>query len=161
MERKPEIQYVGQFYMYGSEAKKLAQEERRQKARTMLPLERLRSIQEVCLDPVALFGIVVAVVMIVTMVIGAVHIQDAWDEYEDMQQYLTWLKSENARLSLEYSEGYNLAEVEDAALALGLVPIGEVKTIPVSVNLPEVVEEPSAWEQFKADVNWFIDGLFA
>lgn len=157
---KPEIQYVGQFYVYGSEAKKLAQKEQN-KAKTMLPLERLRNIQQVYVDPVALFGIVVAVVMIVTMIIGAVHIQDAWDAYEDMQNHLTWLKTENDRLSMEYSAGYDLAEIEAAAIALGMVPIEEVTTIPVTVVLPEVVEEPTAWEQFKAEVRWFIDGLFA
>ncbi len=158
---KPEIQYVGQFYVYGSEAKKLAQEERRQKAKTMLPLERLRNVQQVYVDPVALFGIVVAVVMIVTMIIGAVHIQDAWDTYEDMQNHLTWLKTENDRLTMEYSAGYDLAEIKDAAIALGMVPREEVTTIPVTVTLPKVMEEPSAWEQLKAEVRWFIDGLFA
>ena len=161
MARKPEIQYIGQFYVYGSEAQKVALEQKQKKAKTKLPEAMPQTTRVICLDPVAICGVLVAVMMICTMILGAVHIQDAWDDYEDMQDYLTYLKSENARLSLEYSEGYVLSDVEDAALALGLVPVGEVETIPVSVSVPEVVEEPSAWEQFKSDVTWFIDGLFA
>ena len=59
MVRKPDIQYVGQFYVYGSEAKQLAQQTEKKKARTRLPLERLQNIQKVYVDPVALVGMVV------------------------------------------------------------------------------------------------------
>ena len=64
MERKPDIQYVGQFYIHGSEARELARKEQEKQARTRLPLERLQNIQKVYLDPVALMGIVVSVVKI-------------------------------------------------------------------------------------------------
>ena len=161
MVRKPDIQYVGQFYVYGSEAKKLAEQERRQKAKTMLPLERLRNIREVRLDPVALFGIAVAVVMVVTMIIGAVHIGSAWDEYEQMQRYVARLEQQNVQLERAYRTGYDLAEVEAAALTMGMVPRAEAQTIQLSVSVPVPEEEPSAWEEFKDYVNWFVDGLFA
>jgi len=161
MAQKHDIQYVGQFYVHGSEAKALAEQEKRNQAKTILPLERLRNIQKVYVDPVALFGIVVAVFMAVTMVLGALNIRAAWNEYEVMQDHLTWLKSENARLSVEYAHGYDLAEIEAAAITLGLVPRDSVQTIPVRVTVPEPVEEPTAWEEFKDYVQWFIDGLFA
>ena len=161
MAQKHDIQYVGQFYIHGSEAKELARQEQRNKAKSRLPLERLRNIQVIYLDPVALFGLAVAVFMAATMVLGAVHIGDAWDQYEDMQDHLTWLKSENARLSVEYAHGYDLADIEAAATTLGLVPMGEVEAIPVRVTVPVVPEEPTAWEEFKDYIEWFIDGLFA
>ena len=160
MVRKPDIQYVGQFYVYGSEAKKLAEQEQK-KARTSLPLERLRSIRHIYVDPVALFGMAVAVVMFVTMIIGAVNIRGAWDEYETMQRYVTELKQENVRLGLEYHEGYNLTDIESTAVSLGMVPVSELQTMTVSVTVPQPEPEPTAWEEFKDYVQWFIDGLFA
>ena len=161
MVRKPDIQYVGQFYVHGSEAKKLAQQERREKAKTLLPLERLRNIREVRLDPVALLGITVALVMMVSMIVGAVHIRSTWDSYEQMQRYVAKLEQQNVKLEREYRNGYNLEEIEAAALALGMVSKDQVTTIPVSVNVPVPQEEPSAWEEFQDYVRWFVDGLFA
>ena len=161
MAQKHDIQYVGQFYIHGSEAKELAAKQQQNKAKTILPLERIRNIQKIYVDPVALFGIAVAVFMAITMVLGAVNIRNAWNEYETMQSYLTDLKEENARLSLEYSDGYDLAEIEAAAITLGLVPREEVTSIPVRVTVPVPEEEPTAWEEFKDYTQWFIDGLFA
>ncbi len=161
MVQKHDIQYVGQFYVHGSEAKELARQEQINKAKNMLPLERIRNIQKVYVDPVALFGIAVAVFMAVTMVLGALNIRNAWNEYESMQNHLTWLKSENARLSVEYARGYELADIESAAITLGLVPADSVTTIPVRVTVPAPVEEPTAWEEFTDYIEWFIDGLFA
>ena len=158
MAHKPDIQYVGQFYNYGSEARKLALQEK--KARTTLPLERLRSIQQIYVDPVAWFGIVVSVVMVVAMVLGALNIRNAWAEYEVMHSYVTELQQENVRLELQYHRGYNPAEVEATAVSLGMIPVSEAKTITVRVTPPVVREEPTRWEEFKDYIEWFIDGLF-
>ena len=161
MVRKPDIQYVGQFYVYGSEAQKLAQQERREKLKSMLPLERLRNIQVVRLDPVALFGLAVAVVMMVTMIIGAVNIGNAWQEYNRMQQYVADLAQTNAELEREYRLGYDLAEIEAAALSMGMVPREQANIMHLQVTIPVPPEEPSAWEEFCTDIRWFLDGLFA
>ena len=161
MAQKHDIQYVGQFYVHGSEARELARKEQQNKAKTKLPLERLRKLQVVYLDPVAVFGLAVAVFMAVTMVLGAINIRNAWGQYETMQEYLTSLKEENARLSVEYAHGYNLEDIEAAALTLGLVPMEEVTTFSVRVTVPEIEEEPTAWEELKDYIQWFLDGLFA
>ena len=161
MAQKHEIQYVGQFYIHGSEARKLAEEQKKNRAQNVLPLERLKSIQKIYVDPVALIGLAVAVFMAVTMVLGAMNIRQAWDAYEDMQDHLTQLKDKNASLSLKYTDGYDLAEIEAAAITLGLVPKENLTTIPVQVTVPEIPEEPTAWEAFKDYVEWFVDGLFA
>ena len=159
MAQKHDIQYVGQFYVHGSEAKELARQEQQNKAKNMLPLERLRNIQVVFLDPVALFGLAVAVFMAVTMVLGAINIGNAWKEYEGMQKYLTGLKAKNAQLSVDYARGYDLEAVESAAIALGMVPKSDLTTIPVRVTVPVVEEEPTAWEEFVDYIEWFADGL--
>ena len=159
MAQKHDIQYVGQFYVHGSEARALA--EKQQQKKHILPLERLRNVQVVYLDPVALFGLAVAVFMAVTMVLGATSIKASWNEYETMQNYLTGLKETNAKLSVQYSHGYDLEAVESAAIALGMVPKSEATTYSVRVTVPEGEEEPPAWEEFKDYAQWFIDGLFA
>ena len=161
MVRKPDIEYVGKFYVYGSEAKELAQEVKPKKVRTQLPLQKLQSIQRIYVDPVALFGIAVAVVMLVTMVIGAVHIHDTWTEYEVMQNYVAKLEQENVMLQREYHNGYDLTEIEATALSMGMIPREEAQTMQVRVTIPVVEEEPSVWEEFCDYIQWFIDGLFA
>ena len=159
MVRKPDIQYVGQFYTYGSAAKEVALQQK--KAKTKLPLERLRNIQEVRLDPVAWFGIVVSVVMIVTMVVGALNIRNAWAEYEVMHSYVTELRQENTRMELAYHRGYNPEDIEGTAVSLGMIPVSEAQTMTVKVHVPEPKVELTRWEEFKDYVQWFIDGLFA
>ena len=158
MTRKPDIQYVGQFYTYGSAAKEVALQEK--KAKTTLPLERLRNIQQIYVDPVAWFGIAVSIVMVITMVIGALNIRNAWAEYETMHSYVTELRQENVRMELQYARGYNLTDIEGTAISLGMIPVSEAQTMTVKVTVPEVKKEPTRWEAFKDYIQWFVDGLF-
>lgn len=157
MEKKPEIQYVGQFYVYGSEARKLAIHRPARKAEKELP-EALPEQQKIIrVDPMAVIGILLAVVMLVVLVNGALQIRSALDEYEVMNEYLTQLKRENAQLEQTYRSGYDLDEVEMTALALGMVPATEVQSISIHVTIPQPEEEPGFWEDF----TWFLKGLFA
>ena len=105
MAQKHDIQYVGQFYVHGSEAKLLARQEQQNKVKIMLPLERLKNVKGVYLDPVAIFGLAVAVFMAVTKVLGAINIGNAWDEYEGMRKYLTKPEAKNAERSVQYARG--------------------------------------------------------
>lgn len=136
MVQKPKIQYVGQFYVHGSEARALELEQRKKQAKTKLPLAKLEKIEKIYIDPVALAGIAVAVVMLITMVVGALQIRDDWKEYQIMADYVSELHRENARLSHEYRSNYDLDEIEMKALALGMVPKSEVEVIPVTVTMP-------------------------
>ena len=155
MERKPDIQYVGQFYIHGSEARELARQEQARRAKTRLPLSRLQNVQKVYVDPVALIGIVVAVVMLVVMAVGAVQIYKAWGEYEVMTEYLGDLKRENTALEHSYRSGFDLDDIREKALTLGMIPVEEAQTIQVRVTVPEVEAEPTWWEDFV----WFLEGL--
>ena len=57
MERKPEIQYVGQFYVQGSAAPQIGEKQKKKKA--TLPRLRREKLQKVYVDPVALCGMAV------------------------------------------------------------------------------------------------------
>ena len=156
MARKPEIQYIGQFYVYGSEAQKVALEQKQKKAKTKLPEAMPQTTRVICLDPVAICGVLVAVMMICTMILGAVHIQDAWDRYENARHYLTAVRVENAALTHEYTSSFDVEEIRVVATTMGLVPVEELETVTLHVNVPEPKKEPTLWE----DIRWFMEGLF-
>ena len=154
MVQKPKIQYVGQFYVHGSAAKKLEQPP---KPKTSLPLAKLQKIEKIYVDPVALVGILVAVVMLVTMVVGALQIKEDWIAYERMSSYVSSLNKENSKLRQAYHDGYDLEDIKIKASALGLVPKSEVERISVTVTLPEPEPEVSRIDEIKG----FLEGLFA
>lgn len=147
MNQKPKIQYVGQFYVYGSEARALELEEKRKQAKTRLPLAKLESIEKIYIDPVALVGIAVAVVMLVVMILGAVQLHDDWNAYQQMDDYVTSLRAQNAELTLNYCSMYDLADIEMKALAMGLVPREQVESRAVTVTMPEIQETVLTWDQ--------------
>ncbi len=157
MTQKPKIQYVGMFYVHGSEARKLELEERRKQAKTKLPLARLQRVEHFYLDPVAIVAIVVSLVMLVTMVSGTLALQEDWDAYREMSAYLSELNAKNAQLRQDYRSGYDLADIQSKASALGLVPIDTLENRSVTITIPEKVPEVSRFEQIKAD----LEGLFA
>lgn len=156
MARKPEIQYVGQFYVYGSEAKAVAVKKRPQFQLPKPKLE-LEKIEKIYVDPVALLGLAVAAVMLICMFVGAIQITNSWAEYQEVSHYLSELKRENARLEHTYHTSYDIDEVAEKAENLGLVPLDQIPTLSVRVTVPAVEPEMTAWDEF----TWFIRGLFA
>lgn len=157
MAQKPKIQYIGQFYVHGSEAKELARKNEQKKAKTQLPLHRFERVRRVCVDPLAIGSLLVAAVLLVTMVMGALSLQTAWQELRIAEQYVHELQTKNSVLASQYRAGYDLEEVRGAAMALGLIPASEAKTMQIRVTLP--VEEPErTWVD---DLVWFLEGLFA
>lgn len=157
MIQKPEIQYIGQFYVYGSEARKLEQKTRRKRPKTRLPMARMERIEKIRVDPVALVGITVAIVMLAVMVVGVLQIQEDWQAYSRMSTYVSQLKRENAELRHTYRASYDLEDIQKKASGLGLVPKEDVKTVRVAVSIPTPEPEPTFWEELV----WFWEGLFA
>lgn len=157
MVQKPKIQYIGDFYVHGSEARKLQLEQQRRQAKTKLPLARLQQIEKIYVDPVAFVGIAVAVFMLVVMLVGALQIKDDWAQYDQMSTYVSQLKKDNADLRKTYHESYDMEVVKTKALALGMVPKDQVNTMAVTVTIPEPEPEISKIEEIK----WFLEGLFA
>ena len=157
MNQKPKIQYVGQFYVHGSEARQLQLQEEKRQAKTRLPLARIQKIEKIYVDPVALVGIAVAVVMLVTMVLGAVQLKRDWDQYERVSAYVSELKKENARLNHAYRLSYDLKDIESKALAMGMIPKNELETMAVTVTVPQPEVKLTRMEEMKL----FLEGLFA
>ena len=157
MSQKPKIQYVGQFYIHGSEARQLEQEAKRKQARSKLPLERLRSVREISLDPVAIGGIFVSLVLLAVMIVGALQLKTDWANYRIMDSYVSRLSSQNAELVEEYRSQYDLEDIRSKAEALGMVPREDLETRSVYVTVPQSEPEPTWWE----NLQWFLEGLFA
>ena len=157
MSQKPKIQYVGQFYIHGSEARQLELQEKKKRAKSKLPLERLRKVEVVYLDPVAIFGIVTALVMLTVMILGVLQIRDDWEEYRGMSNYVSRLNSENAQLQADYRSQYDLEDIRVKAQALGMVPKSELEVRTVYVTIPQPEPEMTWLEE----IQWFLSGLFA
>ena len=157
MSQKPKIQYVGQFYVHGSEARQLELQEKKKQAKSKLPLERLRKIEVVYLDPVAIFGIVTALVMLTVMILGVLQIRDDWKEYRVMSNYVSRLNSENAELQADYRSQYDLEDIRIKAQALGMVPKSELEVRTVYVTIPQP-EPEMTWLD---ELQWFLSGLLA
>ena len=157
MSQKPKIQYVGQFYIHGSEARQLELQEKKKQAKSKLPLERLRKIEVVYLDPVAIFGIVTALVMLTVMILGVLQIRDDWKEYRVMSNYVSRLNSENAELQADYRSQYDLEDIRIKAQALGMVPKSDLEVRTVYVTIPQPEPEMTWLEELQ----WFLSGLCA
>ncbi|MCI7639651.1 MAG: hypothetical protein MSS60_07485 [Clostridiales bacterium] len=157
MSQKPKIQYVGQFYIHGSEARQLELQEKKKQAKSKLPLERLRKIEVVYLDPVAIFGIVTALVMLTVMILGVLQLRDDWKEYRVMSNYVSRLNSENAELQADYRSQYDLEDIRIKAQALGMVPKSELEVRTVYVTIPQP-EPEMTWLD---ELQWFLSGLLA
>ena len=157
MPRKPEIQYIGQFYIHGSEAKKVEVQQLPKKSKAQLPRQQFQQVKQVSLDPVAICGMAVAVILAVVMIFGASQIGAAWDDYEVMASYASDLHYENIRLTRQYHSMYDPEEIRVAALNLGMIPVEEAQTMALTVTVPVVQPEPTLWE----DITWFLKGLFA
>ena len=157
MSQKPKIQYVGQFYIHGSEARQLELQEKKKQAKSKLPLERLRKIEVVYLDPVAIFGIVTSLVMLTVMILGVLQIRDDWKEYRVMSNYVSRLNSENAELQADYRSQYDLEDIRIKAQALGMVPKSDLEVRTVYVTIPQPEPEMTWLEELQ----WFLSGLFA
>ena len=146
MNQKPKIQYIGQFYVHGSEARALELQEQKKQAKTRLPLAKLETIEKVYVDPVAMVAIAVAVLMLAVMIFGAIQIQEDWAVYQQMSDYVTTLRTQNAELTDTYRASYDLADIELKALAMGMVPKSELTVLPITVTVPEA-QSVMTWDQ--------------
>ena len=127
-------QYV-QYYTPGTAAKKLA---------PVIPLRtpalpRAKTQQKrikIYLDPVALLGTVVAVSMMLSVLVGFSSLQSEQKKVATMVEYVETLRIENESLRTQYEGKCDLAEIEEAALALGMVPKENVTHTVIHLELP-------------------------
>ena len=154
MAKQREIQYVN-AYVSGSVAYQMAQPMQRKTAK--LPKPRRRKLLVVRVDPAAVCGILVAALLLTLMGVGYFRLQEAKRENATMQNYVATLQEENQTLKDTYANSFDLQEAEDIAKTMGMVPMEQVQTITLEVNVPQRLDEPTAWQAFCT----FLAGLFA
>lgn len=157
MVRKPDIQYVHEFYVHGSEARVIELKPKRRVIKTILPkIAPDRSIR-IGVDPIALCGIAVAVVMLVLMLVGVGQFINARNDYQAMTNQVISLQNENVVLRQKYESSYDLDEITHMAHSLGMIPVEEAHVMYINPVVPVREAEPTMWE----NIRWFVDGLFA
>lgn len=167
MGKKHDILYVN-FYTSGSAARKIEltpprpipQQPAPEPTPTPAPARRTRTRTRpvIHVDLLAVASILVSAVMLMLMAVGMVKLNEAHAQQTRAEAYVQNLREENAALAAEFEEQYDPAAVEEAALALGMVPADQVEHITVTVRpTVETIPEPTLWEQVLA----FFEGLFA
>ena len=151
MVRKPDIQYV-RCYTDGSSARALQLFPA--KPKTALPRTKKKKARVFHLDLLAYAGIAVSVVMLVLMIVNCVQLSQIQKKTDVMSGYVDVLKEDNARLNDTYQSGYDLMDVKKKALAMGMVPVEEVRHISVAVEMPVQQKEagPEVWA-FLTDIS--------
>ena len=155
MANKPEIQYVEQFFIPGSEAPQLQPQRGGQPARK--PRVQQEKKIRILVDPVAMLGLVVAVTMLVLMAVGVYQYNAASQRNEAVNDYLLQLKDTNITREYQYRTKLDLTKIAEQAKALGMIPASEAQTITVHVEVPQPEPENTWWD----DLVWFLEGLFA
>ena len=155
MAYKPEIQYIEQFFIPGSEAPQLQPQRGSQPARK--PRVQQEKKIQILIDPVALFGLMVAVTMLVLMAVGVYQYNAASRRNEAVNDYLLQLQDTNITCEYQYRTKLDLNKIAEQAKALGMIPASEAQTITVHVEVPQPEPEPTWWD----DLVWFLEGLFA
>lgn len=155
MARRIDIQYI-RLYTDGTAARKLESAVRVPAATLPKKPKSLRKIR-IFVDPVAILGLVVAGVMLVTLLCGVCRHYQLRNELNVLQSYVQELQNENEVLHHTYENGYDLEQIEKTALALGMVPQDQVTVVQMALAAPVVEETPTAWQEFYA----FLIGLFA
>ena len=152
---KPDIQYV--TYIHGSEARVLEFKPSRRRAKTALPQAAPEQKVKLYVDPVAIFGIMVAAVMVILMAVGIVQYMQVCEEHRVAMDQVVHMQNENIQLRQEYEAGYDLSDIETKALALGMIPRDQAEVIEIHAEMPVPETEPTWWE----DLCWYFEGLFA
>lgn len=156
MARVNKVQYVN-FYTAGSAAFKYEPTPLPKKKQATLPKVRRKKRIVIHVDPVAAIGVCVAVVLLVMMFASLAQFAAVQKQEAQMAAYVEQLQQENAVLQSEYQAGYDLEEIQDIAIGMGMVPAEQAQRVQVQVSAPVVEEEPTAWENFCT----FLTGLFA
>lgn len=160
MALQPDIQYVPFYYVEGSAARKVEHRATPAKAAPVPTPKRRRSRRKtVAVDPVAITGLLVVVVLMCAMVVGFAQYSASLERNAQMSQYISELEAENAQLQQQYQDGYDLEDIQDIAGALGMVPAEDVEQITIDVELPQ--QETEAQLSFWESVATFLAGLFA
>lgn len=155
MARQTDILYIN-AYVSGTTAYKMEPVQPK-KSRVRLPKAAKQQQTVLSLDPVAAFGPLVAVILMICLLIGVSQLYAVKQESIAMENYVAALQQTREELQRTYSESYDLEEIRQIATAMGMVPVSQVTTVKIDVTLPQPAPLPSAWDSFWA----FVTEMFA
>lgn len=135
MARKADVQYVS-FYSAGSAARQV--ELKPVAKQVKLPKPRRAKRNVVYVDPVAITGIVVAVVMLIVMLVGVIQFSAAHSRQVELENYVISLQQQNEKLEKTYRNSFDPEEIRSIAIARGMIPAEQAQVLYV----PKVQEEP-------------------
>ena len=147
MARNADICYI-RFYTDGSAAKKIAPAVPAAPKPAVATRTHKKKRIKIYVDPVAVLGIVVSVVMLFCIFAGISGLEQAQARCAAMEQKVADLTIENARLEKDYAEGYDLQSIGAEARALGMVPQSNVEHISISVITEPGVQRTQAISRF-------------
>ena len=126
MAKKSDVRYI-RYYTVGSAARELSPPAPQQPK----PAVRPRKAKKIVLyiDPVAILGMVTAVVLMICMLSGLARLNDLRIRHNVVQGQIQRLVEENRTLEATYAASYTLDDIEKTALALGMVPAEQVAHI--------------------------------
>ena len=150
-----EVRYINS-YVSGS-AVRMDQTRAEKKRSAVMTKFRPKKKVVIAVDPVAIFGIVVACVMTVMLMASFMRLNRANEAAIAMEQRIEALQEENVSLQATYDNGYDLEQVRQMAQDMGMVSVSEVTHVSVNVDMPVQETEPTAWEAFCT----FLTSLFA
>ena len=155
MAMQPEIRYIN-AYVSGTAA---CQPEKKPQKKQSVRLPKAKKQQKLVIpvDMIAVGGILAAVILSVALLVGLTQMHQAQQEARALKDYAISLQEENQQLQDTYTSGYNLEEIRDIALKMGMVPVEDVPHMQIQLTAPQQVQQPTAWESFWA----FMVGLFA
>lgn len=161
MARKPDIQYISQFYVPGSEAQviefKPVKQPKKRRAKTVLPKAEPKKKIRLKVDNASLVGLVLAAVMVICLAVTVFQYLDACEEHRIMTDRVIMLQNQNVALREEYRAGYDVEEITLLAEAMGMIKKADAQTVRIRVEIPEPEAEPTWWE----NTCWFFEELFA
>ena len=146
-----------QFYTAGTAAVKVQIQDEQNWAPLPEPKPEKKIL--IYVDPVAILGFVVAVSMLILLAVGIGQLNEARREVAALEHYVAQLTAENQTLEATYHTGYNLGDIRQKALDMGMVPVEEIPQTQIYITLPhtQAAEPATIWEQVAA----FLTGFFA
>ena len=152
MARKTTERYV-RYYTFGSTAVKL---DRRERKAALPEYKTPEKRKPIAVDPIALVGSAVAVLLAVLMLVGFAQVAHTSAQVQKLQTQVMTLELEQEQLRQKYEAGYDLEEVRAAAESMGMIPVEDA--IHVRVELPTdtiQIEHLSWWDSMLLSLRRF------
>ena len=155
MARQPDVQYI----QLKADDNAISKVDKRIFCKDAAPVStRRNACKAIAVDPVAICGIVFAAVMLFAMAFGLLQYKQCLQESQQMSQYVSRLRLENAQLQQTYHDGYDIEEIREIALDAGMIPAEKVEQVVLDVPAPQQEQlQMSFWES----VTNFLAGFFA